>query len=166
MYSVLKFHLCSSYSFRDIPFENSAPNRKSPVKCSQKLAVCSVCFWHSTTQSLLLLSFCCDVPMAAATTRDGQTIAAVDWCSFRCVSSALDSWCPQNSWILSNKHCWWMLRPEGGGSVGRAAGGWTPRLYCKSNCGLSSDGCFLANTTLGSSDVNLIQNKHNGLKKK
>ena len=55
---------------------------------------------------------------------------------------------------------------EGGGSVGRAAGGWTPRLYCKSNCGLSSDGCFLANTTLGSSDVNLIQNKHNGLKKK
>ena len=51
----------------------------------------------------------------------------------------------------------------GGGSVGRAAGGWTPRLCCKSNRCLSSDGCFLANMTLGSSDVNLIQNKHNGL---
>ena len=76
---------------------------------------------------------------------------------------AMDSWCPQNSLILSNKHCWWMLRPVGGDSVGRAACGWTPRLHCKSNHCLSSDGCFLANTTLGSSDVNLIQNKHNGL---
>ena len=41
--------------------------------------------------------------------------------------------------------------------------GETPRLCCKSNRCLSSDGCFLANTTLGSLDVNLIQNKHNSL---
>ena len=31
LYSVLKFHLCSSYSFRDIPFERSPPNRKLTV---------------------------------------------------------------------------------------------------------------------------------------
>jgi hypothetical protein len=123
--------------------------------------MCFVCFWHSTTQSLLLSFFVmCQWQQPLI---DGQTVAAVDWCGFACVGSALDSWCPQNSWILSNKHCWWMLRPGGGGSVGRAAGGWTPCLHCKSNWCLSSDGCFLANTTLGSSDINLIQNKHNGL---
>ena len=49
VHSVVKFHLCSSYSSRDIPFEHSAPNRKSTVKCLQNLAMCSVCFWHSTT---------------------------------------------------------------------------------------------------------------------
>ena len=54
----MKFHLCSSYSSRDIPFEHSAPNRK-------------------LTQSLLLLSFF-DVPMAPSTSRDGQTVAALD----------------------------------------------------------------------------------------
>ena len=155
MHSLVKFHLCSSYSSRDISLEHYATNRKSTVKCSH-------CLWHSTTQSPLLLSFF-DVPMAAATSRDGKTVAAVDWCGFGCVGFALDSWCPQNSLILSNKHYWWMLRHGGGGSVGRAAGGWTPRLCCKSNRCLSSDGCFLANTTLGSSDVNLTQNKHNSL---
>ena len=84
VHSVVKFHLCSSYSSRDIPFEHSAPNRKSTVKCLQNLAMCSVC------QSLLLLSFF-DMPMAAATSRDGKTVAAVDWCSFGCVGFALDS---------------------------------------------------------------------------
>ena len=32
-----------------------------------------------------------DVPMAAATSRDGKTVAAVDWCGFGCVGFALDS---------------------------------------------------------------------------
>ena len=81
VHSVVKFHLCSSNSSRDIPFEHSAPNRKSTVKCLQNLAMCSVCF---------CLSFF-DVPMAAATSRDGKTVAAVDWCGFGCVGFALDS---------------------------------------------------------------------------
>ena len=56
-----------------------------------------------------------------------------------------------------------MLRPGGGAAVGRAAGGGTPCLPTKVNCCSSSDGCFFANTTPGSSDVNLAQNKHNGV---
>ena len=90
VHSVVKFHLCSFYSSRDIPFEHSAPNRKSTVKCLQNLAMCSDTARHTRTQSLLLLSFF-DVPMAAATSRDGKTVAAVDWCGFGCVGFALDS---------------------------------------------------------------------------
>ena len=108
---------------------------------------CTKSFSDTVRHSHCFFYNCCEVPMAAVTSHDGKTVATVDWCGFGCVGSALDSRCRQNSWILSNKHY---------GSVGRAAGGWTPRLCCKSNCCLSSDGCFLANTTLGSSDVNLM----------
>ena len=52
----------------------------------------------------------------------------------------------------------------GGAAAGRAAGGWIPRLGIKVDRCSSSDGCFFTNTTPGtSSDVNLIQNKHNGV---
>ena len=112
------------------------------------------------------------MPLAVATSRDGPAVAAaavaaVDCCGFGCVglgqvTSAEFGW--QNSRILSNKyHCLWMLRPGGGAAADRAAGGGTPCLWIKEKRCSSSDGCFFANTTPGSSDVNLAQNKHNGV---
>ena len=67
----------------------------------------------------------------------------------------------QNSRILSCRyHCRWRSRPGGGVGGGRAAGGGVAPSFLSSNRVSSSFGCFLANTTPGSLEENLIQTEH------
>ena len=108
MHSVVNFQFCSSCCFRDIPFENSAPNRESTVKCSQKIpCVLSV---SDTTHSLFFCHFY-DVPIAAATSNGGQTVA--DWCDFcfgQLMSAEVMALVKQTLLLDVEARGWWFCR--------------------------------------------------------